>query len=115
MVRISSSCWLKASVEHELDGPCRLGAVVTNNGYSDWSTQDSPRDRPDIWLRVRREFNDYFVETSREGRLWSQLRLARLLEDPGGVPVSCGLYACSPKAPGFLVQFTFLDIALGRI
>ncbi len=65
--------------------------------------------------RVRRESNDYCAETSEDGRLWSQLRLARLLQDPGGVAVSCGLYACSPKADGFLVQFDFFDIIHGRI
>jgi regulation of enolase protein 1 (concanavalin A-like superfamily) len=42
MVRLSPSCWLKSSVEHEPDGPARLGAVVTNFGYSDWSTQPYP-------------------------------------------------------------------------
>jgi regulation of enolase protein 1 (concanavalin A-like superfamily) len=39
MVRVSPSCWLKTSVEYEPVGPSRLGAVVTNHGYSDWSTQ----------------------------------------------------------------------------
>src|SRR3954454_20249140 len=39
MVRVSPSCWLKASVEYEPAGSSRLGAVVTNYAYSDWSTQ----------------------------------------------------------------------------
>ena len=39
MVRLSKSCWLKASIEFEPDKMNRLGAVVTNAGYSDWSTQ----------------------------------------------------------------------------
>src|SRR5262245_26679782 len=42
MVRVSPSCWLKTSVEYEPDGPSHLGAVVTNQAYSDWSTQDFP-------------------------------------------------------------------------
>ena len=115
MVRLSPSCWLKTSVEYEPEAPSRLGAVVTSNGYSDWSTQDFPHDRAEVRLRIRREGSDYFVEASDEGRCWSQLRLARLPEDPGGVAVCCGVYASSPKAAGFVAQFHFLDIALGRI
>ena len=41
MVRLSPVCWLKTSIEYEVDGPSRLGAVVTSHGYSDWSTQAS--------------------------------------------------------------------------
>lgn len=39
---ISENCWLKTSLEYIPEGPSHLGAVVTNNGYSDWSTQDYP-------------------------------------------------------------------------
>ena len=42
MVRVGPSCWIKTSVEYEAKGPCKLGAVVTNHGYSDWSLQDFP-------------------------------------------------------------------------
>jgi regulation of enolase protein 1 (concanavalin A-like superfamily) len=40
MVRISSDCWIKSSVEHETEQPGVLGAVATNRGHSDWSTQE---------------------------------------------------------------------------
>jgi regulation of enolase protein 1 (concanavalin A-like superfamily) len=114
MVRVSPTCWLKTSVEYEPDGPSRLGAVVTNAGYSDWSTQDFPVGVTTIWLRVRREGSDYFVEASPDGACWSQLRLARLHEDHGG-SVACGLYACSPKGAGFVAEFAFLNIDAGRL
>lgn len=45
MVEISPSCWLKCSVESgagEPGRPSQLGVVVTNAGFSDWSTQDFP-------------------------------------------------------------------------
>jgi regulation of enolase protein 1 (concanavalin A-like superfamily) len=115
MVRISPTCWLKTSVEYEPDGPSRLGVVVTNAGYSDWSTQDFPSGADTISLRVRREGGDYFVEASREGVAWSQLRLARLHEDQGRGPVACGLYACSPKGAGFVAEFAFFNIAAGGL
>src|SRR6476646_1066631 len=40
MVRVSPACWLKTSGEYEPAGPSRLGSVVTNYAYSDWSTQE---------------------------------------------------------------------------
>lgn len=109
MVRLSPACWLKTSVEFEPDGPSRLGAVVTNFAYSDWSTQDVAPDLGEIWLRVRREADDYTVEASQNGRLWSQLRVAHLHEGQGK-EVTCGLYACSPRGAGFTAGFTSLAI-----
>ena len=109
MVRLSPSCWLKTSVEFEPDGPSRLGAVVTNFAYSDWSTQDVPGDTGEIWLSVRREADDYTVGASLDGRNWTQLRLAHLHEGQGD-EVACGLYACSPRGAGFVAGFTSLTI-----
>src|SRR5262245_27547310 len=100
MVRVSPSCWLKTSVEYEPDGPSRLGAVVTNKGYSDWSTQDYTPTASEVWLRIRREGSDYHTLASADGRAWSQLRIARLLDDPGAVAVASGLYACAPRGKG---------------
>ena len=31
-----------------------------------------------------------------------------------GVPVACGLYACSPKGEGFVAEFTHFAIDGGR-
>lgn len=120
MVRLSPDCWLKTSVEYETDEPNRLGAVVTNGGYSDWSTQDFPDEVRSLSLRVRREDGVYFVEYTiaeeppAKSR-WTQIRLASLLEDDGRRPILCGLYACSPKGAGFVASFEYLKLALGRI
>ena len=113
MVRLSPSCWLKTSVEHEPGARGRLGAVVTNGGYSDWSTQ--PFDASEVWLRIRREGADYIVDASSDGKDWGQIRMAHLFEDDGQRAVACGLYACSPKAAGFAAEFEFLEIAPGRV
>jgi regulation of enolase protein 1 (concanavalin A-like superfamily) len=115
MARISARCWIKTSVEYEPEGPSRLGVVVTNQGYSDWSTQDFPPGPGEVWLRVRREGGDYLVEASRDGRKWGQLRLTHLHDDQGGALVACGLYACSPKGAGFVAEFADLSIDLGRL
>lgn len=119
MIRISDQCWLKTSVEYEPDGPSRLGAVVTNQGYSDWSTQNFPIDRDEVTLRVRREGNDYIVEyfaSDLEGPgSWNQMRIAHLHADDGQVAVKGGLYACSPIEAGYVAMFDFLRIERGRL
>jgi hypothetical protein len=88
--------------------------VVTNHGYSDWSTQSFPASGREVWLRVRREGTDYLVDASRDGRAWEQIRMARLLEDREGAAVAAGAYACSPKGAGFVAEFTHLTITPGR-
>jgi regulation of enolase protein 1 (concanavalin A-like superfamily) len=113
MVRHSPSCWLKTSVEHEPGARGRLGAVVTNHGYSDWSTQPFAGD--EVWLRVRREGADYIVDASEDGQAWEQIRMAHLAEDDGKLGVACGVYACSPKAAGFAAEFSMLEVTAGRV
>lgn len=114
MVRVSADCWLKSSVEFEPTGPSRLGAVVTNHGYSDWSTQDFAAEASDVWLRVRREADDYIVDASDDGLRWRQLRLAHL-HDGCSEQVACGIYACSPKGSGFACEFAELSLTVGRL
>ena len=77
MIRISSDCWLKTSVEYEPHTPNMLGAVVTNNGYSDWSTQEFPDDQNELLLRIKRERQDYIVEFTLPNfeDKWSQIRM----------------------------------------
>ncbi len=115
MVRLSPSCWLKTSVEFEPEGFNRLGAVVTNAQYSDWSTQPLAKDVRTIWLRVRAEASDCIVESSLNGQQWEQLRMARLFERESARSVSCGLYACSPKGAGYEATFSFLQFEPGRV
>lgn len=110
MVRISKTCWLKTSIEFEPGRMNRLGTVVTNAGYSDWSTQDVPAEVNRFRLRVHRESRDYLVTASLDGASWTQLRVARLHEDNPEAQVECGVYACSPKAAGFVAEFDKLVI-----
>jgi hypothetical protein len=117
MVRFSSEFWLKTSVEYEPEGPCRLGAVVTQDGYSDWSTQNFPADRNELELRVRKAGNDFAVDYREPGLVgtdsssssWTQIRLAHL-EYTEGMSILAGLYACSPKASGLRAEFGFLRV-----
>jgi regulation of enolase protein 1 (concanavalin A-like superfamily) len=112
-VRLSPSCWLKCSAEYIPDAPSHLGSVVTNCGFSDWATEDVSSEAlasgAPLSVRIRREGPDYFVEklvldASTGKERWSQLRMARLLEDTSGNASWCGVdvgvYACSPMLAG---------------
>ena len=111
MVRLSPSCWVKTSVEFEPHEANRLGAVVTNDQYSDWSTQPLAKSVHTVWFRVRVAAATCIVESSLDGTDWQQLRMAHLSERSAAQPVSCGLYACSPKAAGYVAEFHFFTFA----
>ncbi|HWA73127.1 MAG TPA: DUF1349 domain-containing protein [Polyangiaceae bacterium] len=110
-VRLSERCWLKASIEFEGDQPSRLGSVVTNDGFSDWATQDVDNRVRRAAYRITRRSGDYLIEHESAPGLFSQIRLAHLAEDSGENPVFAGLYACSPKAAGFSANFRFLRVS----
>lgn len=110
LVRVSERCWLKTSIEFEGSEPSRLGSVVTNDGWSDWATQDIDETTRRAVYRVTRRLSDYLVEYQSTPGTFTQIRLAHLTEDNGLNPVFAGLYACSPKGAGFRADFRFLRV-----
>lgn len=108
MIRVSKDFWLKTSVEYENEALSRLGVVVTNFGYSDWSTQDFDPGNNEIELRVSRNGMDYLVEFRSGNASWSQMRIAHLHKKDEAV--QCGVYACSPIDTGYIAEFDFLEI-----
>jgi hypothetical protein len=110
MIRGDAHCWVKASVEHELQGRPQLGAVVTNAGYSDWSLQDFPFAENALRLRITKQGGDARVEFSpASGGPWTLMRVARLHWSELA-PLRAGLYACSPKGAGFRAEFACLRV-----
>lgn len=108
MIRISDQCWVKTSVEYEPDASNKLGAVVTNHGFSDWSTQDVPDDMTSYKLRISREGSDYAIAYFSEERTeWVQMRIFHLFDQ---AVVQVGIYCCSPKEAGFTASFEHLKI-----
>jgi len=108
MVWVNEDCWVKSSVENEIDEPRKFGAVVTNHGYSDWSTQDIDNSFTSYRLQLNRRGSDYKLSYFHEATgTWVQMRLFHLFDNP---VVRAGIYACSPKEGGFRATFDYLKI-----
>jgi len=118
VIWIDENNWIKASLEYENEEFSRLGAVVTNNGYSDWSTRNS-RAVARIEFRVSRRGPDFLIEARTDSQ-WEQLRIAHLgalgdttvqmgstpsAELLAGPSVGVGIYACSPGDSHFEAKF----------
>jgi hypothetical protein len=108
MVRVSDQCWIKTSVEYEPGEANKLGVVVTNNGYSDWSTQDVDDSFTEYKLRIIRRGSTYLVKFFNESEEeWVQMRMFHLFDE---TEVTAGLYCCCPKKTGFTVYFDYFKI-----
>jgi len=113
MVRLDAENWIKASVEYEDANLSRLGCVVTNLGFSDWSTQDVASAVRAIGHRISRRGSDFLVEWSSDGDHWHQSRVAHLHGLPPGGEAQIGIYACSPLGDRFECRFAYVDIRDG--
>ena len=108
MVRVSDECWVKTSVEFEPKEDNKLGAVVTNQGYSDWSTQNLDSDITNFRLKISRKGSDYKIEYHDDKTSeWIQLRLLLLFDQEA---VQAGIYCCSPKAGGLMAKFKDFEL-----
>lgn len=105
---LDSDNWIKASIEYEDDKIQRLGTVVTNNGYSDWSSTDIDASIKSMWFRLSRRGNDFCVENSLDGVTYNQMRICHMFE--ANETVSFGIYACSPEESSFKATFTNMEI-----
>jgi uncharacterized protein len=118
-----SEHWFKASIEYEDANISRLGSVVTNYGYSDWSTTDIATTNA-MWYRLSRRGPDFLLESSADGIAFNQMRIFHLhnlgetspemgsLQSPvqAKLPINYGLYACSPMNSSFEAEFNHFKL-----
>ena len=105
---LDSENWIKASVEYENEKIQRLGCVVTNNGYSDWSSVDIDASIKSMWFRLSRRDNDFCVENSVDGVNFNQMRICHMFNVKDEIPF--GIYACSAENSSFEAVFTDMEI-----
>lgn len=100
--------WVKISVEYENRKFSRLGAVVTNLGYSDWASTDIPAGVCEMWYRLSRRGQDFFIENSLDGENFRQMRIFHMHKTFETANV--GVYACSPLKSSFKALFSLFKI-----
>lgn len=105
---LDSDNWLKASVEYENDKIQRLGSVVTNNGYSDWSSVDIDASIKSMWFRFSRREDDFCIENSVDGVNFKQMRICHMFN--AKEKISFGIYACSAEHSVFKASFTDMEV-----
>ncbi len=105
---LDSDNWLKASVEYENGEIQRLGSVVTNNGYSDWSSVDIDASIKSIWFRLSRRDDDFCIENSFDGVNYKQMRVCHMFNVKDEIPF--GIYACSAEDSSFKATFTSMEL-----
>lgn len=105
---LDSENWLKASIEYENDKIQHLGSVVTNKGYSDWATTEIDASVKSMWYRLSRREDDFLIESSTDGKTFSQMRVCHIFG--GGGQIRFGVYACSPEDSSFKATFTNFQV-----
>lgn len=108
LLYLDSDNWVKVSVEYENEDFARLGSVVTNLGYSDWSSTDIPATVSEMCYRLSRRGQDFLIENSEDGIHFKQMRILHL-----HLPINTarvGVYACSPLQSSFKAVFSEFEI-----
>lgn len=101
-VRIDSQNWIKVSMEFTPEEGVQLVCVVTNNGFSDASSQTIDEFATQATMRLTRTGQDFIIEAFLNQE-WKTIRITHL--HINCEEMSCGLYAASPKEEGFQVGF----------
>ena len=101
---LNSDNWIKASVEYENEKFQHLGSVVTNNGFSDWSTTEIDASHKTMWYRLSRRKQDFKIECSFDGKDFKQMRICHMFNAQKAIRV--GIYACSPENSSFEATFS---------
>ena len=105
---LDSENWLKGSIEYENKKFQHLGSVVTNHGYSDWATTEIHADVKKMWYRLSRREDDYCIECSTDGIVFTQMRICHMFKGDG--KITFGIYACSPEDSSFKAVFSHMQI-----
>lgn len=105
---LDSENWLKGSIEYENEEFQHLGSVATNNGYSDWATTAISADVKEMWYRLSRRDDDFCIECSADGQVWSQMRVCHMYAAKDRIRF--GIYACSPEESSFKAVFTDMQM-----
>lgn len=108
VIYMDSEDWAKAAFEYEDIHIGKLGSVVTNGGYSDWTSTDVSSNMSQIYYRLSRRESDYLIETSQDGNDFKQMRIFHF--NKGAEEISFGIYACSPLNSSIDAKFSEMKL-----
>lgn len=109
MIRSDDETWLKTGLEYS-DNRAQVSAVLTRDGWSDWSTSAASDSEVKAGVRIRlsRHGDVVRVQKRDEAGSWHLIRLGHVdLPTTAQVGVMC----CSPERTGFKAVFS--DFWLG--
>lgn len=108
-IRIDAENWIKTSVEYIDNELSYLGAVVTNLGYSDWSTQPfNPKQRV-VDYKIIKDGDDFEIYAKEsDDRDFKMIRICHLHK--AAREIMAGFYACSPTDAGMKAVFNDFQI-----
>ncbi len=109
ILRIDAQNWIKASTETIDADLAQLGSVVTNLGFSDWSTVAISPSIKQMHYRVSRRGADFLLQNSLDGAAWNQMRITHL--HAAVATLQAGIYACSPSNGRFACTFDQITFA----
>lgn len=129
VVLLDENTWVKAGIENFAVGGPHLSVVVTNQGFSDWSTQKLPWDKPragddsrevSLKIRITKVINNIvqgpalYIESwdAAEGR-WDLVRLLPVDSGPASKNWLMGPFACAPTLPAHNMKVIFTKMLLG--
>lgn len=107
-IRADADNWIKTAIEYENKDFAHLGAVVTNLGFSDWSTQQIPASIDRASYKIIRNQNDFEIYAMYRENRYEQLRIAHFHLPAKSLKV--GVYACCPKRSGMTACFEKLEL-----
>lgn len=109
-IRIDAENWIKTGIEYETNDFAHLGAVVTNLGFSDWSTQEVAADISNASYKIVRKNQDFEIYARYRENKFEQIRIAHLHNPAKTLMV--GVYACCPTNSGMKVLFEKFELEI---
>ena len=99
MIRIDNLNWAKISLLSTDMRKLQIGAVVSNKGFSDWSSYPLVSLPQELWFRAVRRGNDFALYFSIDGVIFERIRVFYFPYAETSLKV--GAYACSPQKRSF--------------
>jgi regulation of enolase protein 1 (concanavalin A-like superfamily) len=99
MIKSDKKNWIKVGMLTTDPNAIKIGVVVANNGYCDWSSVNLNNDVNTVYFKIMRRESNFVIYYACQDEKFEQIRV---INHPNMTDiVEAGAYACSPKDEGF--------------